>query len=143
MKSLTPLVSIALTLLALATPVHSKGYWVPFYTQPDNGDIFYFDNLDIRIQNFGSGARIVSVDVLVNKFSPYVAKSGAGVNSMTTVYSYNCFNRMIRFTDVVMFSGKDGSGARVEVSPTSGEWREVRGPSPTPALASQLQKYCG
>ena len=122
---------------------YAKDYWVPFYTQADNGDIFYFDNQGISIENFGSGTRIVNVDVLVNKFETFTTNSGRAVNSMKTTYSYNCFNRRIRRSEITMFSGKDGKGSRVEVHPSSGEWVELRNGAPTAPLAQRLRPYCG
>ena len=122
---------------------YAKDYWVPFYTQADNGNIFYFDNQGISIENFGSGTRIVNVDVLVNKFETFNTNSGRAVNSMKTTYSYNCFNKRIRRNEIIMFSGKDGKGSRVEVHPSSGEWVELRNGAPTAPLAQRLRPYCG
>jgi hypothetical protein len=133
-----------LFILAAFAFVHisfAKGYWIPIYTQPDNSDTFLMDNQGIRIENFGSGTRLVYVDVLVNKFQPYM-NNGQAVNSMTTTYSYNCFNRMILVGDVVMRSGSNGSGSQVAVHRSSGEWREVRSPGPTPAIVSRIKNYC-
>jgi hypothetical protein len=117
---------VFLWLTVSSTKSYAQEYWVPFYTQSDNGDVFYFDNRGIGIENFGSGTRIVNVNVMVNKFEPYINQNGRAVNSMRTVYSYNCFNRRIRFSDVSMFSGKDGKGTRVAIHPSKNEWREVK-----------------
>ncbi len=134
-------ISVLVIFFLLAKSCLAQGYWVPFYTQANNSDTFLFDNQGIRIDNYGSGTRLVYVDVLVKKFEPYFFKNRT-VNSMRTTYSYNCTNRRILVGDVTMHSGNDGDGIKINTVKSNRDWIEVKRDNPTHSLVERIKNYC-